>query len=55
MLNWIVWNTTDFLYKMDLALHNLQRLIGHKTLTNKQTNIISHVQQYNYVQANIHN
>ena len=27
MLNWIVWNRTDNLYKMDLALSNLQRLI----------------------------
>ena len=27
MLKWIVWNKTDYLYKMDLALNNLQRLI----------------------------
>ena len=25
------------MFKMDLALHNLQRLICHKTQTNKQT------------------
>ena len=24
MLNWIVWNRTDYLYKMDLALKKLQ-------------------------------
>ena len=24
MLNWIVWNRTDCVYKMDLALNNLQ-------------------------------
>ena len=37
MLNWIVWNRTVHLYKMDLALNNLQRLICHKTQTNEQT------------------
>ena len=31
MLNWIVWNTAVYLYKMDLALNNLQWLICHKT------------------------
>ena len=30
MLNWIVWNRTDYLYKMDLALDNQQILICHK-------------------------
>ena len=31
MLNWIVWNRIDYLYKkMDLALNKLQRLICHK-------------------------
>ena len=34
MLNWTVFNRTDYLHKMDLALNNLQRLICHKT---KQT------------------
>ena len=29
-LNWIVWHRTDYLYKMDLSLNNLQRLIYHK-------------------------
>ena len=38
MLNWIVWNGTVYLYKMDLALNNLQRLICHKIQTNKQIN-----------------
>ena len=37
MLNWIVWNWTDDLYKIDLALNNLQRLICHK---NQPTNQI---------------
>ena len=30
MLKWIVWNRTDYLYKMNLALNNLQKLICHK-------------------------
>ena len=34
MLNWILWNRTDYLHKMDLALNNLRGLICHKT---KQT------------------
>ena len=37
MLNWIVWNRLFICIKMDLALNNLQRLICHKTQTNKQT------------------
>ena len=36
MLNWIVWNRTVYLFKMDLALNNLQRWIYYKTLPNKQ-------------------
>ena len=37
MLNWIVWNRTDYLYKkIDLALNNLQRLICHKTQPTQQ-------------------
>ena len=35
MLNWIVWNRTVYLYKNGLSLNNLQRLICHKTQTNK--------------------
>ena len=31
MLNWIGWYRTVYLYKMDLALNNLQRLIYPKT------------------------
>ena len=38
MLNWIIWNRTDYVYKMDLALNNLQRLICHKNPTNQQIN-----------------
>ena len=37
MLNWIVWNKTVYLRKMDLALNNLQRLICYKNHTKKQT------------------
>ena len=37
MLNWIVWNRTDYFHKMDLALNNLQRLICHKKA--KQPNL----------------
>ena len=36
MLNWIAFNRTDHLHKMDLALNNLQRLICHKTQQTKQ-------------------
>ena len=39
MLNWIVWNRTVFMNKMDLALNNLQRLMCHKTKSNLLTNI----------------
>ena len=35
MLNWIVWNRTVYFNKMNLALNHLQRLIWHKTQTNK--------------------
>ena len=31
MLNWIVWNGTVYMYKMDLVLTNLQWLMCHKT------------------------
>ena len=36
MLNWILWNRTDYLYKLDLALNNLQRMICHTTQPNNQ-------------------
>ena len=35
MLDWIVFNGTDYLHEMDLALNNLQRLICHKTQPTK--------------------
>ena len=35
MLILIVWNRTDYLHKMDLALNNLQWLICHKSQTTK--------------------
>ena len=31
MLNWIAWNRTVYMYKMDLASNNLQWLICHQT------------------------
>ena len=34
-LNWIVWNWTVYMYKIDLALNNLQWLICHKTEPNQ--------------------
>ena len=37
MLNLTVFNRTDYLHKMDLALNNLQRLICHKTNKPNQT------------------
>ena len=38
MLNWIVWNRTVYIcIKMDLALNNLQWLVGHKTKPNLLT------------------
>ena len=41
MLNWIVRNRTDYLYKLDLALNNQQRLIYHKTQTTKEIFILT--------------
>ena len=38
MSNGIFWNRTVYLYKKNLALNNLQRLISIKQKTNKQTN-----------------
>ena len=38
MLNWIVWNRTDYLHKIDLALNNLERLICPKSQRTNQTN-----------------
>ena len=43
MLNWIVWNRTNYSYKIVLALNNLQKLICHKTQASKQpTNLANH-------------
>ena len=36
ILNWIVWNRTDYLYKNGFGVDNLHRLICHKT--NQPTN-----------------
>ena len=38
ILNWIVWNRTVYLYKMDLTFSNIQWLMCHKAKSNKQTN-----------------
>ena len=35
MLNWIVWNRTDYLHKNGFGVNNLQRLILHKTQQTK--------------------
>ena len=40
MLNWIVWNRTVYLYKMDFELFKPQSLICHKTKP-KQTKPIN--------------
>ena len=37
MQDYIVWNRTDDLHKMDLALNDLQRLICHKIQPTKST------------------
>ena len=39
MLNWIVWNITVYMYKMDLALNIFQWLIWHKTKQNQNGSI----------------
>ena len=36
MLNWIVWNRIVYMYKIDMVLDNLQRLICQKPKKNKQ-------------------
>ena len=36
MQNWILWNRTVYMYKMDLELNNLQWLICHKTKPNQK-------------------
>ena len=38
MLNWIVWNGTVHLYKMDIALNNLQMLICQKNKKKQKNN-----------------
>ena len=47
MLNWIVWNWTDYLYKMDLALNNLQGWYAIKP--KRPTNINIDQVNYNFV------
>ena len=39
MLNWTAWNRTVYMYKMDLALTNLQWLMCHKTKPNQTSNL----------------
>ena len=43
MLNLTVFNRTDYLHKMDLALNNLQRLICHKTKQTKPNIILTNL------------
>ena len=42
VLNWFVWSCTVYMFKIDLALDNLQWLICHKTKPNqtKQNNFL---------------
>ena len=47
MLNWIIWNKAVYLYKMDLALNNLQWLICHKTKPN-QIDLFKNNFRYNH-------
>ena len=42
MLNWIIWNRTIYLYKMDLALDNQQSWYAIKPKqTNKQISLVA--------------
>ena len=41
MLDWIVWNRSIYMYKIDLALNNLQWLICHKTKSNQTNQVTS--------------
>ena len=41
MLYWIDWNRTDYMYKMELELNNLQVLISYKIQPTNQP-IIRH-------------
>ena len=43
MLNWIVWNRTVYMYKIDLVLNNLEWLICHKIKTKSLSTIKSFV------------
>ena len=51
MLNWIVWNRTDFCLKLDLTLNNLQRLICHKTQTTEDGWLLHNSKYYNQPEA----
>ena len=59
MLNWIVWNRTVYVYKMDLALNNLQTFICPKTQTYKHTENQTifpqtHTNTHTHTQTNTH-
>ena len=51
MLNWISWNKTVYMYKMDLALNNLHWIICYKTKPNQtkpnQTKLILNTNKLN--------
>ena len=50
----IVRNRTDYLYKIDLALNNLQRLICHKPLTNQPTNQLTSLLVHGVIKSKLH-
>ena len=43
MLNWIIFNKTDYLHKNGFGVNNLQRLIYHKTKQTKPTYVFLHI------------
>ena len=47
ILNWLVWNKTVYMYKMDLALNNLLCLMCHKTKPN-ETILENYIQPNTY-------
>ena len=52
MLKWIVWNRTDYLYKMDLALNNLPSVIWLKPKQKKTKQFLfnnSHLFLYSFI------
>ena len=48
MLNLMVWNRTDHLYKIDLELNKLLRLIWQKNSINQPTKILHRKCEYKF-------